>query len=155
MNGQSAATTWQRIGLWVASLGGVGYCPIASGTAASAVSAVGIWLWILPASLTAQLTVLGVVIVVGLWSCEMACVASGLKDPSCAVIDELAGMLIACLMLPQTPGHLTAAFLLFRLFDIGKWFPMKQLERLPGGWGIMMDDLAAGALARACLLPWT
>ena len=143
----------RRVALWVASLGGVGYCPIASGTAASAVS--GAVIWLLPAPLMTQLIVLAVVVIVGLWSSDMACAATGIKDPSCVVIDELAGMLIACLMVRHTPGRIVAAFVLFRIFDIGKWFPMKQLERLPGGWGVMMDDLAAGVLARACLLPWT
>ncbi len=152
MNAHRAADPWQRIGTWMASLGGIGYCPIASGTAASAVSAVAIFL--LPSPLKTQLIVLAVVIGIGIWSSEMACASSGIKDPSLVVIDELAGMLIACLMLPHTPGHIAAAFTLFRIFDIGKWFPMKQLERLPGGWGVMMDDLAAGVLARACLLPW-
>ena len=63
-------------------------------------------------------------------------------------------MLIACFMVPKTPVRLLVAFLLFRLFDIGKWFPMKQLERLPGGWGIVADDVAAGVLARLVMLLW-
>lgn len=153
MNTHRAAALWQRIGTWIASLGGIGYCPVASGTVASAVS--GLVILLLPAPLKIQLIVLAVVIGIGIWSSEAACAASGVKDPPCVVIDELAGMLVACLMVPHTPGHIAAAFALFRLFDIGKWFPMKQLERLPGGWGVMMDDLAAGVLARACLLPWT
>ena len=70
------------------------------------------------------------------------------------VIDEVAGMLIACVALPHTPAHLGAVFLSFRSWDIVKCLPMKQLERLPDGWSIMADDIAAGLLARLCLLPW-
>ena len=59
-----------------------------------------------------------------------------------------------CILALLVMGMTVASFLLFRVFDIGKWFPMKQLERLPGGLGIVADDVAAGLLARLCLLPW-
>ncbi len=137
----------------LASLGGIGWCPVASGTAASAavVVAYGV-LW--PLNAAWQAALLGGVLVAGLWSSEMSARHSG-HDPSYVVIDEMAGMLIACFMVPKSPGLLAAAFVLFRVLDIGKWSPMKQLERLPGGWGIMADDVAAGLIARLLLLAWT
>ncbi len=141
-----------RAALILASLGGVGYCPIVPATAGSAVTAV-LYL-LIPGEPLVQFGVLAVVTVLGIWSAGIAAASSGRTDPSHVVIDEAAGMLIACFLLPKTPHLLLAAFLLFRVFDIGKWFPMKQLERLPGGWGIVADDLAAGLLARLCLLPW-
>jgi len=72
---------------------------------------------------------------------------ANLKDPSQVVIDEVAGQLIALLAAPLNWKYLLASFILFRGFDIVKPPPVRQLERLPGGMGIMMDDVAAGFLA--------
>jgi phosphatidylglycerophosphatase A len=73
--------------------------------------------------------------------------ASGLKDPQHVVIDEVAGYLIACSFGP--PGWRCAllAFVFFRIFDIWKPAPLQRLESLPGGWGVMADDVGAGLLA--------
>ena len=69
-------------------------------------------------------------------------------DPSKVVIDEVSGQLAACLILaPVGWWSMIAAFLLFRLFDILKPVGIRRLEAIPNGWGIMLDDLAAGALA--------
>lgn len=74
------------------------------------------------------------------------------KDPGCIVIDEIAGMAAALLGLPFTPASCLAGFLLFRAFDILKPFPIKLLEkRLPGGFGIVMDDVVAGMFANLVL----
>ena len=72
---------------------------------------------------------------------------SGGVDPSHVVIDEVTGQWIALIGSRADWAHLLAAFLLFRLFDIFKPWPARQLERLPGGWGIMLDDVAAGVYA--------
>ena len=80
------------------------------------------------------------------------------SDPSKVVIDEWVGMWIALLMIPNEWVWLGIAFLLFRVFDIIKVYPANRFERLPGGWGIMMDDVVAGLYAgvvtqaAACLL---
>jgi phosphatidylglycerophosphatase A len=74
---------------------------------------------------------------------------SGRKDPSHVVIDEVAGQLIALIALPATPGFAILALFLFRFFDIAKPWPIRRLERLPEGTGIMLDDVAAGLLALA------
>jgi phosphatidylglycerophosphatase A len=76
----------------------------------------------------------------------------GVKDPGAIVIDEVAGQLLAAapvvLVRPSARPWLAAAsFLLFRLFDIWKPGPIRKLQDLPGGWGIMLDDIAAGILA--------
>jgi phosphatidylglycerophosphatase A len=87
-------------------------------------------------------------------------VAASLKqaDPSVVVIDEVCGMLIALIGLSLTPLTVLVAFLLFRLFDIVKPYPISWAERrVPGGWGIMVDDLLAGLAAQICvrlLLVW-
>ena len=72
---------------------------------------------------------------------------SGREDPGHVVIDEVAGQWIALAVCPVEIRHVLLAFALFRLFDIVKPWPARQLERLHGGLGIMMDDVAAGMYA--------
>ncbi len=73
------------------------------------------------------------------------------KDASEIIIDEFTGMLIALYLLPSTMFYVVSAFLLFRFFDIVKPKPINRLEKLPGGFGIMMDDVAAGVYANLIL----
>jgi phosphatidylglycerophosphatase A len=68
-------------------------------------------------------------------------------DARCLVIDEVVGMLIAAWWMPWDALHLLAAFLLFRIFDVIKPPPAYQLQSLPGGMGVLMDDVAAGLYA--------
>ena len=75
---------------------------------------------------------------------------SGGEDPGHVVIDEVAGQLIALIGVASDWPHAILSLLLFRLFDILKPPPVRQLERLPAGTGIMLDDVAAGLLALAC-----
>jgi phosphatidylglycerophosphatase A len=74
---------------------------------------------------------------------------SGREDPGHVVIDEVAGQLIALIAIPADWQHAAISLLLFRIFDILKPPPIRQLERLPGGTGIMLDDVAAGLFALA------
>ncbi len=74
---------------------------------------------------------------------------SGREDPGHVVIDEVAGQLIALIAIPADWQHAALSLLLFRAFDILKPPPIRQLERLPGGTGIMLDDVAAGLFALA------
>jgi phosphatidylglycerophosphatase A len=74
-------------------------------------------------------------------------------DPSIVVIDEIVGMWISLLFLPASLPLSIAAFIAFRVFDVLKPEPARWLERIPGGWGIMLDDVAAGIYANlACRL---
>ena len=68
----------------------------------------------------------------------------GQKDPSCIVIDEVSGVLLAFFALPLTPAVIVTTFFLFRAFDMFKIYPVNRLEELPGAAGIMADDLWAG-----------
>jgi phosphatidylglycerophosphatase A len=77
--------------------------------------------------------------------------AVSLKDPQFIVIDETAGQLITLIAAPLTWKSLLAGFILFRIFDILKPPPVRQLERLPEGTGIVLDDVAAGLLALAAM----
>ena len=145
----SRPTFRQRVATLVATLGGLGRAPVAPGTVGSLVGAGLVWL--LPLEPSVQLAALAGVAALGVWSAGVSARQRLDADPSVVVIDEVAGMLVAGFLLPKRFGLLLAAFLLFRVFDIGKWSPMKQLERLPGGWGIMADDLAAGICSRLAL----
>jgi phosphatidylglycerophosphatase A len=135
--------------LLVASVFGVGYIPVASGTFGSAA---GLVLWVLlPQSPFAQAVAIGVLFAIGSWSSSEAEQHFGRTDPGQIVIDEVVGMLITLFMNPVGwPGAL-AAFLLFRLFDIVKPFPANRFERLPGGLGVMSDDAMAAVYANLSL----
>lgn len=86
-------------------------------------------------------------IVVGVPAATVAARVSGREDPGFVVIDEVAGQWVALLGCPLDWRHAVIALVLFRLFDITKPFPARQLENLPEGWGIVFDDVAAGLYA--------
>ena len=79
---------------------------------------------------------------------------SGREDPGFVVIDEVAGQMIALIGAPLSWKYLIAGFILFRSFDIAKPFPLRRLEKLPAGLGIMMDDVGAGLYALVLLQLW-
>ena len=83
----------------------------------------------------------------GIPASTIVALESGRKDPGHVVIDEVAGQLIALIAMPANWKGAVIGFLLFRFFDILKPPPVRQLERLPEGTGIMLDDVAAGLLA--------
>jgi phosphatidylglycerophosphatase A len=89
----------------------------------------------------------GVVTLIGIPAASVVERESGKQDPGHVVIDEVAGQLTALLLAPADIGHVALAFVLFRFFDILKPPPVRQLDRLHGGLGIMVDDIAAGVYA--------
>jgi phosphatidylglycerophosphatase A len=91
-----------------------------------------------------------VVTLVGIPASTIVARESGRKDPGMVVIDEAAGQLLALIAVTPDWHHAVISLLLFRIFDILKPPPVRQLERLPEGTGIMMDDVAAGLLALVC-----
>ena len=94
-----------------------------------------------------------VVFAVGCWAAGRVAQASGVKDPGFTVIDEVAGQWLTLVVAPLDPLFYLAGFLLFRLFDIWKPFPIRHIERnVPGGLGIMADDVAAALYAALALL---
>jgi phosphatidylglycerophosphatase A len=102
--------------------------------------------WTIAALLTIAL-ILGAV-----WVAHRAERQLNAKDPGCIVIDEIAGMCVTMLGIPLTLSTGIAGFFLFRLFDIIKPPPARQLEKLlPGGWGVVMDDVVAGVMANIVL----
>jgi phosphatidylglycerophosphatase A len=139
-----------RVALAVATGLGSGYAPIAPGTAGAAVGLLLFWpLAELPFALQAAATL--VLSGVGVTAAGAVARRSGRHDPGLVVIDEIAGMWVSLLLLPVTPVTAAAAFLLFRVMDVWKPWPARQLEALPGGWGIVADDLMAGVYANLLL----
>ena len=113
-------------------------------------AAVGLWL--IPFSRVGLWAALVVVVLVGIWASHRVEAVLERKDPGVIVIDEVAGMMVAVLLLPRTLGVLLCAFLLFRLFDIWKPFPAGEAQALRGGFGVMVDDLIAGVYALVLLM---
>jgi phosphatidylglycerophosphatase A len=134
----------------VATAGGAGYFPIAPGTAGSLVGLILFYgLYQLP--LAYQVAAVVLVSLAGVAAGTRVARQSGIEDPGIVVIDEVAGMWVSLLFLPLTPVTAVAGFLLFRVLDVVKPAPARQLEHLPGGWGIMCDDLMAGVYANVLL----
>ena len=134
----------------VATAFGAGFSPIAPGTAGSMVGLVLFWpLSLLP--LAAQAAATAVLFLVGVAASTSVARALGRKDPGLVVVDEVVGMWVSLLMVPLTPVTAAAAFVLFRVMDVFKPYPARDLERLPEGWGIMSDDLMAGVYANLLL----
>lgn len=142
-----------RLALEVARVSYAGRSPVAPGTVGSAVAVLAApWLF-LPLQPGWRLLVLVLLFFGGAWAAGRAALRLGRCDPGCVVIDEVLGQWVA--MLPfgvLSPWGMAAAFVLFRLFDIVKPWPVGASEDwLPGGYGIMVDDVVAGACAALCL----
>ena len=139
-----------RAALLIATAFGAGYAPIAPGTFGSAVGAV-LWL-VLPQTFWLQVLAIVVISLAGAWSGSVAEEHFARRDPNQVVVDEVAGMMVTLLLNPVGGyGWMAVAFLLFRAADIVKPFPVNRLEGLPGGIGIMADDVMAGVYANLAL----
>lgn len=87
----------------------------------------------------------------GAWAAGRAEKILGCKDCPSIVVDEIAGYLIAMFMVPVSWGLIAAGFVLFRIFDIAKPWPLKRLQDIHGGLGVMMDDIGAGVYTNVLL----
>lgn len=136
--------------IWLATWGGCGYLPWGPGTAGSVGGVLVAALLVVRAKWPPlELAVLALAMLgPAVWASAEAARYWQQKDPQCVVVDEVLGQWLALAVAPR-PGwrYWIAAFALFRLFDIWKPFPARSAERLPGGWGIVTDDLVAGAYA--------
>ena len=147
-----------RAPLWttaIATFFGVGRLKPGPGTWAS-LATVALWAlvsWQIPVSARSTATIAAAlaIILLGIPAATRVARACGIKDPQFVVIDEVAGQLIALIAVPLSWKTLLASLILFRTFDILKPPPVRQLERLPEGSGIMLDDVAAGLYALACM----
>ena len=130
---------------------GIGYVPFAPGTFGSLPSLALAWGLDRLAGGWAVAAGAALFALAGTWAADRAATHFGVTDPRQVVVDEIAGQLIALTFLPLGAGVLAAAFVLFRIFDILKPWPANRLESLPGGSGIMADDLMAGLYANLLL----
>ncbi len=136
----------------LATAGYAGFFPFAPGTVGSAVG-VAVWAAARLAGATAVAEALLVLalLIVGALAASEAERRLGTTDPGPVVIDEVMGQCVTLIAAPLTWNTAVLGFLLFRAFDIVKPPPARQLERAHGGWGIMLDDLAAGVYAAVVL----
>lgn len=140
---RSRGPKWENLGLKVATVGPLGMVPLAPGTVASGLGLLihlllqgvaGPWEWL----------ILGFLGVTGVWSAGCAERVLNRKDPPQVVIDEVLGMMAALAGLGTGLFTLGAAFLLFRILDVLKPPPIREVETIfPGGWAVVGDDLAA------------
>lgn len=151
----------------VATFGGLGDRLPAPGTTVGSLLPALLWLGLCTVLVSSSariiVTAAGLVVfaLLGIWSAEIEAARRGESDPRPIVIDESAGQWLTYLVAlpfvtllapPQIAIFAAAGFFLFRFFDIVKVWPIKVFEKLPGGFGIVADDLAAGYLAAACLI---
>ena len=135
----------------VASFFGLGFFPVAPGTLAS-LAIVLLYKYLLHGLASPYVLVVFLAfLVLGVPAATAYSFERKKTDPRQVVIDEAAGQLLVFLYVSPDWTLLVIGFLLFRLFDIVKPFPIRKLEGLPGGWGIMADDIAAALMAKALL----
>ena len=138
--------TFEKIVLFIAQGAYSGRFPMAPGTAGTAV---GMLLYLLVKGLPSLWygAVFAAVTLIGTWAAGAADRVLGTKDNPTIVIDEIAGYLLAMFLIPFAWWAVIAGFVLFRFFDILKPWPIDRLQSIPGGLGVMLDDIVAGIYA--------
>jgi phosphatidylglycerophosphatase A len=129
---------------------GAGLLPVAPGTWGSLAALPFAWAIATLFGQTALLIAAAIVFCIGWWAAEQVGRASGVDDAGSIVIDEVAGQWLTLAVVPPSTAWVLG-FLLFRLFDITKPWPARSAERLPGGLGVMADDIVAALYAAALL----
>ena len=148
------------LALLIATAGGAGYAPYASGTFGAAV---GVVIYLLTRGWPPgwQIALVVNVALVGTWASRVAAEHFDREDPSQVVIDEVAGQLLTLLLLDVHAAGILLGFLIFRVFDIVKPWPARQFEAFSHGIGVMADDLMAGVYGWLVLygvirfVPWS
>ena len=136
---------------WVIGAGlGSGLFPVAPATAGSLLALAIYWWSPLTGDDPALFVLIGAGFLLGIWATGKMSTAAN-PDPKQAVWDEFIGMWATCILVPKTLPWMASAFICFRILDIVKPWPVRRLERLHGGLGIMSDDLLAGVLGAAFL----
>jgi phosphatidylglycerophosphatase A len=129
---------------------GCGHVPVAPGTAGT-LGAIPLYLLVRPLGVAAVAVTAAVVTLVGLWAAGDVERRLGVEDPQIVCIDEVAGVFVTWLAAPPTWRGLVVGVVLFRVFDQWKPWPARAAERLGGGAGVMLDDVAAGVWGAALL----
>ncbi|MDZ7374014.1 MAG: phosphatidylglycerophosphatase A [candidate division KSB1 bacterium] len=132
----------------IATVAFTGFSPVAPGTVGAAIAAVTLSL-AGPVATLPLILVTTVLFFLAVWASGVAEHSYG-RDASRINVDEAVGMLCTAVLLPPGLGPLAVGFLLFRLFDVVKPFPANRAQALPGGWGVVLDDVIAGLGAGLC-----
>jgi phosphatidylglycerophosphatase A len=141
----------RRLAIVLATWWGVGYCPVASGTAGT-IAAIPFFLLLSLLPLPAYLACVLAISLVACWAAGEAEDIFQEKDSRRIVIDEVVGLFITMTALPPTWPYLLGGFCLFRFFDILKPPPIRLIERkVPGGYGVVLDDVLAAVYAQISL----
>ena len=141
----------QKTIIFLATGGWIGFSPVAPGTFGS-LAALPICLLISSMPIGPALLFVAAMIILSTWIAHAAEKIEAQKDPSRVVIDEICGMAVALFALPFTPFFIIVGFALFRVFDILKPFPIRWVDKkVPGGSGIMLDDIIAGIFANGLI----
>ena len=149
---ETSASSWDRLMNVLATGFGVGYVPKAPGTCGSLLGPVLVWGMQAGGNRLEWTLLLGVLFfLIGIPICNSGIRVLKVKDPSQVVFDEIAAFFWVFLFVPVTGVTAIFGFLLFRVFDILKPWPVRQVEQLPRGLGIMADDAVAGLIAGSLL----
>ncbi len=134
----------RRIGVFVATCAYVGYAPVAPGTFGSAVGLAVLYAVRHQGTRTVEAATIVVLLAIGLWAATEAERHFGRSDPGPVIIDEVIGMLITLAFVPVNLAGAILGFFIFRVLDVVKPWPARRLEHLPGGFGVVLDDVMAG-----------
>ncbi|MBD3274256.1 MAG: phosphatidylglycerophosphatase A [Candidatus Marinimicrobia bacterium] len=151
MPGSQSKSLTDRWHLFLATFAGTGYIPLAPGSWGSLFGAILFW-FLAPYPTWMLILITGIVFFLGVWSSTYIENTTNTTDPGMIVIDEVAGMWFVLLFVPQSFVHYLYAFILFRIFDVLKPPPASQLQSVHKGWGVMLDDIAAGVYAVLLML---
>jgi phosphatidylglycerophosphatase A len=139
-----------KLALILSSCFGFGLIPVAQGTFGT-LAGIPLAMALAHVGPMAAAYLLFFFVLLSIWTSGRSARALEKDDPAEVVIDETAGLLLTLFLLPATGFNLCLGFILFRLFDILKPFPIRRLEKVEGGAGIVLDDLLAGVYGNVCL----
>ncbi len=140
----------QRLSEQISTVFGIGYTVYAPGTIGSLFGLL-LYMFIKDLPIVWYVTFIVVLFLIGVLVSDVMEDVYGIKDPSFVVIDEVVGMLISMIAIPYSPLVAILGFLLFRIIDITKIPPLNWLEKLHGGFGIMIDDAVGGLIVNIIL----
>ena len=138
-----------KLAHWIAACGPIGHLKFAPGTMGSLLGV--LLVFVCQNNPASSIFLLSVVFGIAVWSSRVAADEAGEKDPSWVVIDEVCGVMVSFLFISMSWPRFFVGFLAFRFFDIVKPVPIRYLERLPNGFGIVLDDVMAGLYANILL----
>ena len=140
----------KKVAWFIGTGSGVGLAPVAPGTFGTAAALLIYYVLPIPSGSPIFLLIILIGLVVGIWATGILSTDNN-PDPGKAVWDEYVGLWITCFLLPKTWEWLILAFFIFRILDILKPWPIRRVESLPKGWGIMLDDVLAGIYGNLCI----